>query len=65
VSSLADRLHRARLNSGNTIEKVSDLSGVASGDLSLIEAGQTEPEGVDLERLGQVYGCSVEFLKEG
>lgn len=62
MSSTADRLHRARLNSGYTTDKASDLSGIPALEIARYEADEANPDPLTLRRLGVLYGCSVEFL---
>ena len=62
MSSTADRLHRARLNSGYTTERASDLTGVPAADISRYEEGLDNPDPIDLRRLSVLYGCSFHAL---
>ena len=62
MSSVGQRLAEARRLAGYTPLEASRLSTMPRFIIRRFEAGLVKPGRLDLKCLGEVYGCSVEFL---
>lgn len=63
--SLADRLRIAREQAGLSQGQAMNLCDVHSQQISRYERGETEPGGVVLVKLAELYGVSIDWLLRG
>ena len=58
-------LRAARKRSGLTLERAADAIGISHSQLSRIETGDRQPKAVELQKLAEIYGATVEEIMPG
>jgi transcriptional regulator with XRE-family HTH domain len=62
---LNERLKNLRLAKGLTLQQVGDVFKISKASISSWESGKSHPDHKRLEKLAEIFGCSVQFLLTG
>ena len=64
MSSIGDTIRNLRERMGVTQDKLAEWVGVSRGTITQLEAGNREPESLELFRIADFFGCTVTELME-